>query len=288
MKKIHQMRFYWLISAILLLAACKKENNNQEFLNDQLQSETESIDVPDMGETIADINSKRNECNTFYGPIVQIGNGHARSWVNISKSGNKPKALGIEFTANAFNNLPTDPLNFAANTYFLTLHQKAKALTAFDHITLNWEPEGHEPPGIYDVPHFDMHFYKITIAQQLAISPVPGPAPAAGYLPAEYVIQGASVPQMGTHWLNPASPELPPSSMPFTHTFIYGSANGQVHFLEPMITKAFLLSGTSVSKYIPQPIHFAPSNKYYPTYYKIWKKSSNNRHYVALTHYTFQ
>lgn len=61
-----------------------------------------------------------------------------------------------------------------------------------------------------------MHFYKITIAQQLAISP----AQAAGYLPAEYVIQGASIPQMGTHWLNPASPELPPSSMPFTHTFI--------------------------------------------------------------------
>jgi len=222
----------------------------------------------------------------FYGPVVQMGDGHLRSWINISRKGGEPLGIGIEITGKAFQNLPEDHMNFAANTFVLKLHQKAHTVTPFDHITINWEPAEHEPPGIYDVPHFDMHFYKISLADQLAITGVPGPAPAAGYLPSSYVIQAATVPQMGTHWIDPSSPEL--HGVPFTHTFIYGSTNGNVHFLEPMITKAYLLSGAMVSKAIPQPIHFAPSGTYYPSTYKIWKNSENGRHYVALTDFNWR
>lgn len=122
----------------------------------------------------------------------------------------------------------------------------------------------------------------------MAITGAPTPFPPAGYLPASYVIEGGTVPQMGTHWLDPSSPELPPVSKPFTHTFIYGSNNGQVHFLEPMITRAFLLCGGDVCKPFPQPIHFSPAHTYYPTVYKIWEGHENRKHYVALTDFEWE
>ena len=294
MEKLNRLRnFLPIIIAIAMLSSCQKENReSQQSLLTQsvVPAVSERIQVPESGGNTASpsVSQNNSDYNTFYGPVVQMGNGHARSWINITRADNFPLQIGIEFTAGALQNLPTDPTNFAASTFVLTLHQKAKAVTPFDHITLNWEPEGHEPNGIYNVPHFDMHFYKITVAQQMTITGVPGSAPAAGYLPASYVIQAATVPQMGTHWLDPSSPELPPTFSPFTHTFIYGSNNGNVHFLEPMITRAFLLGVTSVMKSIPQPVHFAPANTNYPTVYKIWKNEANGRVYVALTNFIWR
>lgn len=279
-----------LIFLFSTFAACQKEKQKDVVSDDATLSVAEKVLVPQVMTISGSLAARGNarDCNTFYGPEVQIGKGHLRSWINITRGDNIPLALGIEFTKKSFQNLPTDPLNFAASTFVLKLHQKAKALTPFDHITVNWEPVGHEPPGIYDVPHFDIHFYKITVAQQMAITAVPGAIPSAGYLPASYVIQGATVPQMGTHWLDPASPELPPTLSPFTYTFIYGSNNGHVHFLEPMITRAFLLSGSFVSKPFPQPIHFSPTGTNYPTVYNIWKNSENDKHYVALTNFVWR
>lgn len=280
MQKVIRLHYLMMVLFILVLASCKKENQQQALQKEESLSISEKVLVPNL-ENTSGYRSEPGDYNTFYGPQVQMGDGHVRSWINITREG-IPLALGIEITANAFQGLPGDPLDFAASTFQLTLHQKAKAITPFDHITLNWNPEGHEPEHIYDVPHFDMHFYKITLAQQMAITGAFTGAPPAGYLPSSYVIQGATVPQMGTHWLDPSSPELPPTFQPFTHTFIYGSNNGQVHFLEPMITRAFLMSGTTFGAAVPQPIHFSPSG-YYPTWYRIWKNPDNGRSYVALT-----
>ena len=285
MKRLFQFRYLLtLFLASATMIACQKEKQSPS--TDETSLTGENVIVPSASSgNPAGINGRENliDCNTFYGPEVKMGKGHARSWINISRRDSKPVAIGIELSDKALSNLPTDAVNFAANTFVLKLHQKALASTPFNHITINWEPEGHEPPGIYDVPHFDMHFYKISLADQMSIGPVPGPSPAPGYLPASYVIQGATVPDMGTHWLDPSSPELPPTFTLFTHTFIYGSNNGGVIFLEPMITKAFLLTGTTVNKTFPQPMLFSPSATNYPTKYKIWKNWDNGRHYVALT-----
>ena len=290
MKRVnYYLRILMLFFIITAIASCKKEKQD-ELLGNEISSASEKLIVPtsanrqDDGEDDED----EDDYKTFYGPVVQMGNGHIRSWINISRNNNKPLAIGIELTAASLYNLPTDPLNFAANTFVLKLHQKAKDVTPYNHITVNWEPNGHEPPGIYSVPHFDMHFYKISLAAQMAITGIPTALPPAGYLPASYVIQGATVPQMGTHWLDPSSPELPPTLAPFTHTFIYGSNNGNIHFNEPMITRAFILGGTEVNKAFPQPIHFSPINTNYPTVYKIWKSSENGRHYVALSNFVWR
>lgn len=290
MKKLNFLPYFLLFYVFTFFTACKKENQEQLLTKEELPSNFEKIAVPETANLVsaASCMQNNNDYNTFYGPQVQMGNGHVRSWININRQHNKPMAIGIEFTAGSLQNLPTNPENFPANTFILKLHQKAKEVTALDHITINWEPAGHEPPGIYDIPHFDMHFYKITVEQQMAITGIPGPAPMPGYLPASYVIQAATVPQMGTHWIDPSSPELPPTSAPFTHTFIYGSNNGQVIFIEPMITRAFLLGGSFVNKPFPQPMHFSPQHTYYPTVYKIWKSAESNRHYVALTNFVWR
>ncbi|MEP7107516.1 MAG: hypothetical protein ABI760_06025 [Ferruginibacter sp.] len=288
MKKVNHLYYLLLFTLLSVITACQKEKQEQIPVNEEILSVSENVLVPETENLSVASRRKFTPCNTFYGPAVKMGNGYIRSWINISKGDNKPWGIGIEFTCNSFRNLPTDPLNFEANTFILKLHHKAIATTPFNHITINWEPEGHEPPGIYDVPHFDTHFYKISVENQNLITGVPGPVPSPGYLPASYVIQGGTVPQMGTHWLDPSSPELPPTSAPFTHTFIYGSNQGDVHFLEPMITRAYFLAGKSVSKPFPQPIHFSPSQTNYPTVYKIWKNSENGRSYVALTDFVFR
>lgn len=291
MKKVNRLHYLLALLFLLTFTACQKENKDQFLAPEKTLSISEDVNVPSEIEgTTFSLNFRKigNKCNTYFGPVVQMGNGHVRSWINISKCDNKPMAIGIEFTPCAFENLPTNAMDFAGSTFNLKLHQKATAITPFNHITLNWNPHGHEPAGIYDVPHFDMHFYKISIDEQMLISGMKTAAPAPGYLPASYKIEGGTVPQMGTHWLDPSFPELPPTLKPFTHTLIYGSNNGQVIFLEPMITTAFLLGGTYVSKPISQPIHFSPSGTNYPTVYKIWKNAENGRHYVALTDFVWR
>ncbi|MDB5280664.1 MAG: hypothetical protein JWR61_5619 [Ferruginibacter sp.] len=286
MKKVNRLHCLVVMLSLLSFTACQKEKKDPGVQQQIDLNPSEKVTLPSANT----LSSREipNDYNTFYGAEVQMGSGHARTWINISRTGDVPLAMGIEFIATALDKLPTDALDFSASTFNLKLHPKAKEVTPFDHITVNWEPAGHEPAGVYDVPHFDMHFYKISVAEQMQITGMPTAAPSPGYLPASYVIQGATVPQMGTHWLDPASPELPPTFTPFTHTLIYGSNNGQVIFLEPMITRAFLLSGNLFSTSFPQPTHFSPSGTNYPTGYKIWKNADNGRHYVALTDFVLR
>ncbi len=281
MQKVNRLHYLLFLFLITTIAACQKENQKQDLQKQETLSASEKVSVP-ISENTSGFKKQPGDYNTFYGPQVQMGNGHARSWINIAKEDDMPLAIGIEMTSSAFEGLPTDPLNFGANTFILRLHHKAQAVTPFDHITINWEPNGHEPIGIYNVPHFDMHFYKISVAEQMAITGTPTAPPLAGYLPATYFIQGATVPQMGTHWLDPVhSPELHPGGT-FTHTLIYGSNNKNVIFIEPMITRVFLLSGTTADVMYPQPTKFSPSGTNYPTAYMIWKDANNGRSYIAL------
>ncbi len=230
------------------------------------------------------------QMHTFYGPLVQMGDGKARSFITTTDHG-LPQEMGIEMTDGALKGLPTDPKDFAAAFFPLPLHHKAQELTAYDHIGINWNVLGHEPEHVYDVPHFDFHFYKITLEQQLAIPPYDlAPAafdnlPAPEYMPSNYVATPQGVPQMGKHWSDILSPEF--HGTPFTYTMVYGSYAGKNTFLEPMITLSILQSG--VAYHIPyrQPELFSPSNKYYPTEYNIYMNNETGKHYVTLSHFVW-
>ncbi len=224
----------------------------------------------------------RNQQGTFFGASRTLGNGTARSFVTLDASGN-PTIVGIKLSAAALQGLPAPsdpPVEYPA----LPLPLPAQgAKTIFDHFSLDFEPSGHPPAGIYTIPHFDTHFYLLTSAEQAQITPGSDssvPAPPAGVVPAPYFSPGDTVPYMGVHWIDPTSPELNPPK-PFSYTFIYGVNKGNLAFLEPMIAKSFLDSKTSVTTPIKQPTVFQKSG-YYPTQYSIRYDDAAKEYTIAL------
>jgi hypothetical protein len=135
---------------------------------------------------------------------------------------------------------------------FLTLPSQASG-TGFTVLGLEWNPHGHEPPGVYDRPHFDLHFYYIPDSKRMTI---PGGVIGAvdpKLLPPGYSQPGPTVPMMGGHSVDLTNAEW--NGGTFTQTFIYGFYEGREIFLEPMVTQAYLESLTvgSSSFQIRQP-----------------------------------
>src|SRR5258706_7958626 len=169
---------YFPITLLTFLALlninCRKEsfNTTQDLKSQQLSSIKANL-LNNTDVIITDAANPTEKYNTFYGPVVQMGNGHVRSWINISHN-NKALAIGVELTDDALQNLPDIPeeeRDFISGPadFLLPLHPKAREITAYDHICVNWNAHGHAPPGLYDIPHFDFHFYKITVAEQKSI-----------------------------------------------------------------------------------------------------------------------
>src|SRR5438128_9596618 len=96
----------------------------------------------------------------FASPARPIGKGAARAWVTLDPNGH-PTAIGVTFDEAALDGLPMDiPHGQHGTEYVLAMPPEASA-TPFDHVGVNWNPHGHEPSTIYDVGHFDFHFYMI-------------------------------------------------------------------------------------------------------------------------------
>lgn len=225
----------------------------------------------------------RTKSNTFYGPQVKLGQGHVRTWIRIAHDG-VPEEIGIEMSKNLLDRLPEgdDPVQLV-----LPIHKKAMEVTPFDHVFFDWNPHGHEPEGLFTVPHFDVHFYMTSVAEREAIPIYPEAMaqfdnyPPAGYLPNDYGTPpngGTAVPMMGTHWL--------PMSFgpPFTNILIYGSFDGEVTFVEPMNTVAYLNSGVPFSEAFSQPTNFAKTS-YYPTVYNVYQNSKNQKQIISLSEF---
>jgi hypothetical protein len=210
------------------------------------------------------------------GPPAPLGNGSARAWVALTASG-APGSIGVSMTDDALSGLPADEQNVA-----LQLPEAARQ-AGYDHVWLNWNPHGHEPPGIYSVPHFDVHFYRISTAERERIDPSDpdyeaklAKAPPAGMMPPGYVQTPGGVPRMGAHWVQADAPEF--TGHHFEKTLVLGSDDGQFIFVEPMITRAFLLSRAEVTLPVPTPER---SPVWWPQSYEI--SFHNGVHQVALS-----
>lgn len=206
------------------------------------------------------------------GPEVTAGQGKAWTWIETT-SKNVPVAVAIVLTDKAV----PDEHGFSTKhegehgteVYELDL-PASKANTVFDHVTVDWNPEGHPPANVYSFAHFDFHYYMINRAQRQLIPAFETDStgfkkyPAPAYLPADYFPIPGGQAQMGVHWADPKSPELNPGGT-FTQTFIYGTYNNSVNFYEPMVTRKFLKELTSpLERSIPQPDKVDKTG-YYPT-----------------------
>lgn len=247
---------------------------------------------------------------TTWGEPQPLGDGEIRTFATLDESGN-PRLVGIYFDEAALSGLPQEPSDGSwdikdagGNVIFpccghetvLEFGEEA-GVAPFQHVLVNWNPVGHPPAGVYDAPHFDMHFYITSVEDREAIAPatfdtmcsVPNPPDVGGEhpvpvtcetlekatmpLPADqtppgYVSVGEVVPAMGDHLINLEAPELL-GEAPFTYTWIYGAYGGRLTFYEPMITLAFLQEkNEDVCTLIPMP-EAMPEPGYYPTEYCI-------------------
>jgi hypothetical protein len=216
---------------------------------------------------------------TFKGPQVQVHGGKSWTWVQLNKKGD-PEKIGISLDAEALNSVPmstghTGHAHGGNNSWTVKFHPVAGTVIPFNHVGMNWNPNGHEPEAIYGKPHFDFHFYSMTPEEVAAIPVYEADSlkfkncPAPEYFPATYINPGGGVPQMGAHWIDVTSGEF--NGKPFTETFIYGSYNGKVTFYEPMITYDFLKSQTNFERTIPTPAKYQ-ENGWYPTVMRITQK----------------
>ncbi|WP_247237814.1 DUF5602 domain-containing protein [Telluribacter sp. SYSU D00476] len=220
--------------------------------------------------------------DTYYGSEVSVGNGTARTFLKVDNAGN-PVSVGVKLTEAALQNLPDGHNHRVQHTeapsFPLPLPQQ-KLRTPFDHVTLDWNPVGHPPENVYDKPHFDIHFYMMSEQERMAIGPEDPKIeelPEARYMPETYVPIPGGVPQMGKHWVDPASMQ-----QPFTHTFLYGTYNGRVTFYEPMVTLSHLQSKTKSVSPIAQPRAFHKTGLYYPSTYRIEYSEQEKAYFIIL------
>lgn len=214
------------------------------------------------GEDSQDFFSGSDAPVTYYGPSQEFGEGAAWSMVQFDSDG-ELHAIALKFSESALSGLPN-------MMYEITLPLPAEAEgIVFDHIDIGYMPMGHEPPGVYDIPHLDLHFYMISEEEKALITD--GVAadilPAPEYIPATYVPGPGFIPMMGKHWTSLEAGEL--NGEIFDQTFIMGSYNGSFIFYEPMITLDYLSEKTSVEYEIHQPQSFERTGYYYPTSYSI-------------------
>ncbi|HJW18111.1 MAG TPA: hypothetical protein VJ499_13360 [Flavisolibacter sp.] len=219
----------------------------------------------------------KDKSNVFTGPQTAVYHGKAWSSLKVNNEGN-PEKLTLSIDAATLATVPVGEEGSSEdhgheNNLLISLPEKALELTPFKFIMLNWNPMGHEPAGVYDTAHFDMHFY-LTPANEVMnyvdMTKIDN-LPSTDYVPANH-IAGPGVPMMGKHWIDVTSPEL--HGVPFTQTFLYGSYNGQVVFYEPMITLDFLKATSTFQRSIPQPAKFKTAG-YYPTRMTINKEAGN-------------
>jgi hypothetical protein len=242
----------------------------------------------------------------------RLGNGTVVSYAELDAQG-APKAIGVVFSANALDGLPMHADNHRcyARTKEGAIDASTKCQPSVEHVLplpdtvarradipfkwvlLNWNPAGHIPPGVYDVPHFDVHFMLAPIAEIFAIEPGPcGPEfvrcdqfqigkkpPPPNYVHADYRDVDAVVPAMGNHLIDLTGPEF--NKQPFTRSWIYGVYDGKVIFYEEMVTRAHLSSRPNTCVPIKAP-RAVDTRGYYPTVSCIRHDAAKGDHTVSM------
>lgn len=240
--------YFFIIGGAITLNSCKKENTNTSY-------------------------------TTSKGPEVEVGEGRAQTFITISIAG-VPKEIGVIFTDDALTGLPDENA-----LYSLKLPAKAIEATPFEHAVAGLSHGHGLPPSGSIAPHFDVRFFMITNEERLAIPAPPAPGfdvyPPSGYLPAGHVPYSTAQ-QIGRHWPSGSFT----ADQVVNHTMVWGTYNGQVIFISPIVTLTTLGSGMSYSVAYSQPQYFA-KHGYYPTKYNIYKDDKGS-HYVTLSDFVWR
>jgi hypothetical protein len=246
-----------------------------------------------------------------------LGNGEVASFADLREDG-APSAIGIMISAEALAGLPSEPSDrhhcfdhdgdgvTASAAQCTQSHEFAIPLPdavnrrgdiPFKWVLLNWNAHGHAPAGVYDVPHFDVHFYVVPIADVFAIRDGPCgtervncddfamaklPLPA-GLMHPDFSDVDAVTPAMGNHLIDLGGPEF--QGEPFTRSWIYGVYGGRVTFYEEMVALAYLQSRPDTCAPIKSPPAVAVGG-YYPTQWCVHYDATANAYLVSMEGFT--
>lgn len=208
------------------------------------------------------------------GESKPMGAGHVTSWVRHDAAG-APTAFGVAFDDAALTGLTEKDGEIA-------IAMPAAAGLPFRTAVVNWEPQGHPPAHVYDVPHFDFHFYTIDEKQRTAIggaAPGTTPVPPAGLVAPGYITDGAAVPMMGVHYVLKTQPEF--NGGTFTATPLYGYDGGHLAFVESMVTLAYLRQKPATDAPYAQPAKFEQPGLY-PSHWSVGYDAATQRYVITF------
>lgn len=232
----------------------------------------------------------------FSGADVDFGKGAVSTYVELDTDGN-PSVIGARFDAAGLDAPPEGHSNLKYCTdrngdgsvdqpaecvmtheFVVPMPEEVAARedVPFKWALVNWNPMGHIPPGIYDSPHFDIHFMiepqesifaieagpcgpEFVRCDQFEIARKPVPT---NYVHPDFKDVEAVVPAMGNHLIDVTGPEF--QGEPFTRSWIYGNYDGRITFYEEMLTMAYLKSKPGICNPIKRSEAVAVSG-FYPT-----------------------
>lgn len=182
--------------------------------------------------------------------------GRVTAYATTNPAGNL-SSLGVHLDAGAFDAFDEGGEHhgeeFAAHLHFPEIDTHQFTFNGF-----HYNPQGHAPPGIYTVPHFDFHFYFIEeeIVEGITGGPLPEYLPFIGL--AEYEVPDEQFPsgymfekhrliikEMGEHLLDGTAPEFHGEA--FTHTNVYGVYDPAIDPDEPDGSETIELGGDEVT-----------------------------------------
>jgi hypothetical protein len=227
----------------------------------------------------------------FFGPSQNLGNGTVKTYTVLDTEG-QPTEVGLRLTASALDGLPPAD-GGPPQTLMLDFPDEATA-TAFDHVMINWNAEGHDPTPLFGKPHFDFHFDMVEMAAIQSIDPADPNysaqaerAPEAKYVPQDYVLPPGppvaeqAVPGMGVHLVDSSDTSLVPGTYDFEQIIINGVWDGRYTFIEPMITRDWLLTNPTSEQQLKQPQAYQ-KNGYYPTTYVVRVDEQSKDYLISL------
>ena len=233
---------------------------------------------------------------TVFGPSQPLGNGTVRTYVTLDGAG-QPTEVGLRLTATALDGLPQD--TGPAQMVMLAFPDQA-APTAFNHVMLNWNPQGHDPVELFGKPHFDFHFDMVDMAAMQAVDPddpqfaaKAAHLPESRYTPQDYVVPpgppvvAQAVPGMGVHLVDSSDATLVPGKFDFRQIVINGTWDGRYTFVEPMITREWLLTKPASEQELKQPQAYQKPG-YYPTTYAVRVDEQTKEYVVSLAGLTMR
>ena len=250
------------------------------------------------------------------GANARVGHGIVSSYAEIGSDG-IPKSIGVVFEAGALEGLPMthsdghhcydhnkdgvfdlDKECFGTHEWVVPLPSEVarRADIPFKWVGLNWNAHGHIPPGVYDLPHFDVHFYIEPIEKVFAI--VPGtcgpenvrcdqfkiatrPMPS-NYMHPDFKDVSAVAPAMGNHLVDLTGPEF--HGKKFTSAWIYGTYDARVTFYEEMLTREYMLSRPAACFALKSPPAVGLRG-YYPTQHCIRYLPASNEYTVSMENF---